>query len=164
MKLYDIDEQLNELINSVEIDEETGEIINGLNVEKFDQLVLEREKKLEGLGIYIKQLLMEAEDLKEESKNLKIRADRKIKKAENLKNFLSTYLLNNKIPKFETSKVALSFRKSEVVEADEDLVPRKYFKKKVEYALDKIGIKTLLKAGKGVKGAQLIEKQNLQIK
>ena len=164
MKLYEIDEELIKLFDSVEIDEETGEIINGLDVEKFDQLILERDKKLEGIGIYIKQLLMEAEDLKEESKSLKARADRKSKKAENLKNFLSTYLLNNKITKFETTKVVYSFRRSDVVEADEDLVPRKFFKKKIEYALDKVGIKTLLKSGKSVKGAQLIEKQNLQIK
>lgn len=164
MKLYEIDNKLRALLEATVIDEETGEILDGFDPEKIAQLNLKRDKKLEGIAIYIKELEAEAEDLKAEVKNLKERADRKLKKVESLKNYLSTSLLGNNQFKFETSKVALSFRKSEAVEANEDQVPKKYFKKKIEYALDKVGLKKLLKAGIKIKGAQLVEKQNLQIK
>lgn len=164
MKLYDIDQQLREILEAVKIDEETGEIIDGFDPKNFEQLILERNKKLEGIGIYIKELTAESEQLKAEYKNLKERADRKLKKIENLKNFLSGYMTANEISKFETSKIVLSFRKSEAVEADEACVPKKYFNKKIEYVLDKAGIKKLLKSGAKIKGAQLVERQNLQVK
>lgn len=164
MKFYEIDQQLREILEAVIIDEETGEIIDGFDSEKFEQLTLERDKKLEGIGVYIKELNAEADALKTEYKALKDRADRKLKKADNLKNFVSDYLITHNIPKFESPKAAFSFRKSEVVDADEAKVPKKYFNKKVEFVLDKMGIKKLLKSGTKIKGCQLIEKQNLQIK
>lgn len=164
MNLYEIDAQLRECLEAVVIDEETGEILEGFDPKKFEELSFERDKKLEAIGIFIKELDSEIEGLKAEAKNLKERADRKTRKRDFLKVYLGDYLQINKIPKFETSRVALSFRKSDAVEADEDQVPKKYFKKKIEYALDKVGIKKLLKAGIKIKGAQLVEKQNLQIK
>lgn len=165
MKLYDIDRELRDLLDEMEIDPETGEVSDDFNLAKFESLMSERDSKVEGIAVYIKELLAESEALKNEYKKLKYRSEIKAKKAERLKNFLSDYMINTKMPRFETDRVALSFRKSESVEVeDENLVPRKYFKKKIEYALDKIGIKTLLKSGKSVKGVQLIEKQNLQIK
>ena len=164
MKLYDIDQQLRDLLEAITIDEETGEIIDGVDPAKFEQLTLERDKKLEGMGIFIKELTAESEALKAEYKALKERADRKAKKVENLKNFLAGYLLASEMQRFETSKIALSFRKSEAVDADETKVPKKYFNKKIEFVLDKAGLKKLLKSGAKIKGAQLVERQNLQVK
>lgn len=164
MKLYEIDNELRALLESTVIDEETGEILDGFDPEKFEQLTLERNKKLEGIALFIKELSYEEEALKAEAKKLNERAKAKHNKAQSLVNYLATSLLGNNQLKFETDKVALSFRKSEVVEVDETLIPKKYFNKKVDYVLDKIGIKKLLKAGAKIKGAQLMEKQNLQIK
>lgn len=164
MTLYDIDQELRQLLEAVQIDEETGEILDGFDPEKVEELNILRDKKLEGVALFIKELSYEEEALKAEAKKLTERAKANHNKAQSLVNYLSMSLLNNNQTKYETNKVALSFRKSEVVEADETLVPKKYFKKKIELALDKAGIKKLLKAGEKIRGCLLIEKQNLQIK
>jgi len=162
--LYEIDQELRQLLEAVQIDEETGEILDGFDPEKVEELNILRDKKLEGVALFIKELSYEEEALKAEAKKLTERAKAKHNKAQSLVTYLSMSLLNNNQTKYETNKVALSFRKSEVVETDETLVPKKYFKKKIELALDKAGIKKLLKAGEKIRGCQLIEKQNLQIK
>lgn len=164
MTLYEIDQELRQLLEAVQIDEETGEILDGFDPEKVEELNILRDKKLEGVALFVKELSYEEEALKAEAKKLTERAKSKHNKAQSLVNYLSMSLLNNNQTKYETNKVALSFRKSEAVETDETLVPKKYFKKKIELALDKAGIKKLLKAGKKIRGCLLIEKQNLQIK
>lgn len=165
MKLYDIDEELRDLLDEMEIDPETGEVLHNFDMAEFESLTNERDSKIEGIAIYIKELLAESEALKNEYKKLKSRSEIKANKAERLKDFLSNYMINTKMPRFETNRVALSFRKSEGVEVEhEDLIPKKFFKKKIDYTLDKLSIKAFLKNGKSVKGAKLIEKQNLQIK
>ena len=164
MSLYAIDERLRECLDLLMVDDETGEIIQDSVFDDIQELTIERDQKLEGIGVYLKELDAEATALKEEITALKMRYDAKVRKRDSLKAFLSNYLLGNQINKFETSKVKLSFRKSEAVDADEARVPKKYFKKVIDYKLDRAGIKELLKAGKAVKGCQLIEKQNLQIK
>lgn len=164
MTLYEIDNQLRECLEQLMVDEETGEITADANYAQLQELTIERDAKLEGIGVYLKELDAETTALKEEIAVLKARYDAKVRKKDGLKNFLSGYLTGNSIAKFETSKVRLSFRKSEAVEAEEDKVPKKYFKKVVDYKLDKAGIKELLKKGIKVKGCMLVEKQNLQIK
>ena len=84
-------------------------------------------------------------------------------KAESLKGFLSRYL-NGK--KFETAKVAMSFRKSEAVEFDAKCigdVPEEFLKFK-DPELDKVAVKKAIKAGETVPGCELVARQNLQIK
>lgn len=165
MTLYDIDEELRDLLDEMEIDPETGEVLHDFDMAEFESLMSERDSKIEGIAVYIKELLAESEALKNEYKKLKSRSEIKANKAERLKDFLSNYMINTKMPRFETNRVALSFRKSEAVDVeDESLIPKKFFKKKIDYALDKLSIKAFLKNGKSVKGVKLIEKQNLQIK
>lgn len=164
MTLYEIDQELRQLLEAVQTDEETGEILDGFDPEKVEELNIMRDKKLEGVALFIKELSYEEEALKAEAKKLTERAKSQHNKSQSLVNYLSMSLLNNNQTKYETNKVALSFKNSEIVEADETLVPKKYFKKKIELALDKAGIKKLLKAGEKIRGCQLIEKQNLQIK
>jgi hypothetical protein len=52
----------------------------------------------------------------------------------------------------------------ESVQVYEDLLPKKYFAKKVELKPDKTTLKELLKAGKKIKGAELIRTEKLVIK
>ena len=84
-------------------------------------------------------------------------------KAESLRGFLSRYL-NGK--KFESAKVAMSFRKSEAVEFDAKCigdVPEEFLKFK-DPELDKVAVKKAIKAGETVPGCELVARQNLQIK
>lgn len=149
------------------IDTETGEIID---LKKLEELNIERDKKIENVVLYIKQLQGEAELIKKEEKALEERRKKKEKRAESFANWLTQTL--NSTP-FETAKVAVSFRKStsceitgcalDVIEALE----KNGYDDCVKYGtpeLKKDKIKKLLCQGVYIPGAVLVEKQNIQIK
>lgn len=162
MKLYEI---IREIEACVKLDEvrvvntESGEIID---IEALAALELERDAKIENIGCWIKNLLAEAEALKEQKNAFAEREKAAKNKAESLKNYLVAVLDGKK---FESTRVALSFRKSEVLEFSGDLidVPHEYLKFK-EPELDKTAIKKKIKDGGTVPGCQLVSKMNLQIK
>lgn len=163
MKLFDIDERLAACVKLDEsrvVDTESGEIID---LEAIAALEMERDKKIENLGCWYKNLLAEAEALKAQKNAFAEREKAKKAKAESLKGFLGRYL-NGK--KFESAKVAMSFRKSEAVEFDAKCigdVPEEFLKFK-DPELDKVAVKKAIKAGESVPGCELVARQNLQIK
>lgn len=163
MKLFDIDERLAACVKLDEsrvVDTESGEIID---LEAIAALEMERDKKIENLGCWYKNLLAEAEALKAQKNAFAEREKAAKAKAESLKGFLGRYL-NGK--KFETAKVAMSFRKSEAVEFDAKCigdVPEEFLKFK-DPELDKVAVKKAIKAGETVPGCELVARQNLQIK
>lgn len=163
MKLFDIDERLAACVKLDEsrvVDTESGEIID---LEAIAALEMERDKKIENLGCWYKNLLAEAEALKAQKNAFAEREKAKKAKAESLKGFLGRYL-NGK--KFETAKVAMSFCKSEAVEFDAKCigdVPEEFLKFK-DPELDKVAVKKAIKAGETVPGCELVARQNLQIK
>lgn len=157
MTLFEINKALMDF--EFEIDEETGEI---LNANELDELKMAREDKIEGIGLWIKNLEAEAEAVKHEKENMADRQKRLEKKAESLKGYL-IYALNGE--KFSTPKVAMTFRKSEsVVIPDEYLIPDEYVNLSISRKPNKKAIKDALKSGKDVTGAELVTKQNIQIK
>lgn len=163
MKLFDIDERLAACVKLDEsrvVDTESGEIID---LEAIAALEMERDKKIENLGCWYKNLLAEAQALKAQKNAFAEREKAKKAKAESIKGFLGRYL-NGK--KFETAKVAMSFRKSEAVEFDAKCigdVPEEFLKFK-DPELDKVAVKKAIKAGETVPGCELVARQNLQIK
>ena len=163
MKLFDIDERLAACVKLDEsrvVDTESGEIID---LEAIAALEMERDKKIENLGCWYKNLLAEAEALKAQKNAFAEREKAKKAKAESLKGFPGRYL-NGK--KFESAKVAMSFRKSEAVEFDAKCigdVPEEFLKFK-DPELDKVAVKKAIKAGETVPGCELVARQNLQIK
>lgn len=163
MKLFDIDEKLAACVKLDEsrvVDTESGEIID---LEAIAALEMERDKKIENLGCWYKNLLADAEALKAQKNAFAEREKAKKDKAESLRGFLGRYL-NGK--KFETAKVAMSFRKSEAVEFDAKCigdVPEEFLKFK-DPELDKVAVKKAIKAGETVPGCELVARQNLQIK
>lgn len=108
MTIFEID---NEILNC--IDEETGEVID---IEKLNELNLEREAKIENVACWIKELKAEAEAIKQEKLALEERRKQAENKAESLKKWL-VYVLEGE--KFKTAKCSVSFRKSEAVEVTE---------------------------------------------
>ena len=165
MNLYDIEKTLNEFMeNGFEkyVDTETGEFDEqGFN-DELGQLELAKDEKIENIGLFIKNLSADIVELKAEEKALAERRKAKENKAEYLKNVLSVSLGGNK---FETAKIALTFRKSEQVKiVDEEKLPKDFLKEKVTVSADKTAIKKAIKAGQAVVGAELVEIQNLQIK
>lgn len=163
MKLFDIDERLAACVKLDEsrvVDTESGEIID---LEAIAALEMERDKKIENLGCWYKNLLADAEALKAQKNAFAEREKAAKAKAESLRGFLGRYL-NGK--KFETAKVAMSFRKSEAVEFDAKCigdVPEEFLKFK-DPELDKVAVKKAIKAGESVPGCELVQRQNLQIR
>ena len=154
---------LYELVKEIEnfdldIDEETGEI---LNMDELDALQLEKDAKVENICLWIKNLKSDAEAYRSEKKAF----EQKIRAAENKAARLTAYvdyILAG--DKFKSSKVSVSYRKSEQIECADLLdVDVDYLRYK-EPELDKKKIKDAIKAGIEVKGCQLVERQNLQIK
>lgn len=150
--LYEIDAQIMACV-----DFETGEIIDA---DKLEQLQMQFSEKVEGIALWIKNLLAEAKMIKEEKDNLAARQKACENKAESLKKYLASALGGEK---FKTPKVSISYRKSEAVEIEDvSLLSDEYLKFKPE--ADKAKIKEVLKSGNAVIGATLVEKNNIQIK
>lgn len=155
--IYQIRQEISEFLFNC--DPETGEILNS---QAWDEINLAFEEKVENIACWIKNLQAEAEDLKAEEAALAKRRKAKEAKIERLKNLLTD---NMDGKKFETAKCAVSFRTSEQLQVeDKDLIPKKYCVKKVEYQPDKNLLKQIWKSGKAVKGCQLIQKLNVNIK
>ncbi len=157
--LFEIDEDLRKALDSIEVDEDGCIATESFN--KITALQEERDRKIEGIALYYKETLVEVEALKAEAKTLSERAKIAENRAESLKKYLISSLNGECL---KTSRVTISYRKSVSVDVDEDLLSKKYFIRKVEEKPDKKAILELLKSGKRVMGAELIEKQNIQIK
>lgn len=153
MKLYEIEEAILECV-----DTETGEIID---IEKLEALSIERDAKIESICLWIKNLKAEEEALKAEKDAFDKRMKAVKNKKESLTNFISSYLAGMK---FKTTKVYVSFGKSERLEVDDiTKIPEKYLKHK-EPDVDKTGLKKALNEGQAIEGVHIQECLNIQIK
>ena len=164
--LYKIDERISDIIERMfeSADPETGEIDPEI-VKELTEMQEAREKKLDNIGAYMKDLAWEITAIKEEIKNLQARAKAKEKKYEWFKSYVASDLIRNDQTKFESARVKFSFIKSTAVcIPDESKVPKKYIEKTIIEKIDVAVIKKLLKEGQKVRGAELIERQNLQVK
>ena len=153
MNLYEIDSAIMDCV-----DMETGEIID---MEALENLQMERDRKIEGIGCWIKNLLADVKALKEEKDNLAARQKAAENKAASLKAYLSSYLNGEK---FKTAKVSISYRKSDSVNiAEGAVIPEEYLKYS-DPTPDKIGLKAALKSGEKIQGISLVTSNNIQIK
>ncbi|WP_130861457.1 siphovirus Gp157 family protein [Bacilliculturomica massiliensis] len=152
-KLYEIDEAIMECL-----DLETGEI---LDEERLNALQMERDKKIENVALWIKNLKADAEAYKAEKDSFAERQRAAENKVESLKDWL-VYALNGN--KFSTTKVAVSYRKSESVSVVNAAVVPEDFLTYAEPTVNKTLVKAAIKAGNEIPGCELIEKQNVQIK
>ena len=140
------------------MDMETGEIID---TERLEQLQLAFDNKVEGIALWIKNLLSDAEAIKAEKDKLAERQKACENKAKNLKEYLSKFLGGQK---FKTPKVSISYRKSESVEVTDISKLDDDYLKFAEPTVDKTKVKKALKAGTTLQGVVLVENQNIQIR
>ena len=158
MSIYDIDAAIVSLI-----DTETGEVTDE---EAFDALQMERDKKVENIGLLLKNTVAEAKAIKEEEQALSARRKTAEHKVERLKNLLA-YALHGE--KFSTPKLKVSYRKSRVVNLDpqfiewaesnaDDLLT--YSEPKV----NKTAVRDAIDSGRDIKFATIETKQNMQVK
>lgn len=167
MRLYDINEQIEQLLNQVDDD---GCLPESVFAEIADLQIAESEK-IEAIACFIKDLRAESAEIAEEAKRLQARKKAKESKQERLEEYLAGYLQSTGKSKFETSRVVLSFRKSEAVDVlDEDAVI-KFADQHIDMGLVKTkaevvktAIKAAIKSGTDVPGAAIVERQSLQVK
>lgn len=152
--IYEINEQIMQCI-----DFETGEIIDA---EKLNALQIEKDKKIENIACWIKNLNAEAQDIKAEEQALAERRKSKENIAERLKQYLSEIL---RATPFESARAKITFRKSTSVNiTDESKVTDDFKKVETVVKIDKRAIADALKQGEIIDGAELVENQNIQIK
>ena len=137
-----------------------------IDIDKLNELELERETKIEGVACWIKDLKAEAEALKNEKQALAERQKVAENKAESLKKWLA-YALQGE--KFKTPKCAISFRKSEAVEVTDEGLNNlmKEHDELLTYKApepNKTAIKQAIKDGLNVAGVQLVQNISTIIK
>ena len=158
MTLYEIDKEIQALIT------EDGEIED---IERFDALAMERDRKIENVGCWVKNLDAEAAAMREEEKTLAERRHRLESKAERLKAYLDHALDG---AKFESPRVAISYRKSKAVEIQDEAVFKAWAMDyapallKMTCTIDKTGVKNYIASGAECPCAVIAERKSMQVK
>lgn len=160
MKLYEIDQAISQVLeNGFVMDEETGEIV--FDETNLNALQMERESKIEGVAVWIKELRAEEAALKAEETALKERRERAGKKADRLLDFLNRSLTE----KFKTARVEIKFTNSVAVEVDNAAaIPEGFTRQTVKIDPDKKKIKDAIMQGHEVPGAHLVKKRTVKVK
>lgn len=161
MNLYEINDAL--ALWTPEVDEETGEL---LNAAALDELNAARERKIEVIALWIKDLAAEIADFKEEETALAARRRAKERKADSLRRYLAANLDGQA---FETTRCKVTFRNTERVETGEGFLA--WAMKNRDDLLtytnpkpDKLAIKAALKAGEEIPGAELVADKSMTVK
>ena len=146
---------------------ETGEI---LDTEKLDALQMERERKLEGVALWVKDMKAESAAVKEEADKLTARKKALDNKIESLKNWL-LYALDGEKLKTPRCSVYQTHSQKLNVPDEPGLIsfmqtleePEKFLRFK-DPELRKDEIKKALKDGTIIPGAALEETESVVIK
>lgn len=161
LSLYEIDRALETLV-----DEETGEI---KDFDAFEALQMERDKKIESVACWTKNLDAEAKAIRAEELSLAERRKSLEKKRERLLEYLGKALDGST---FKSARCAVTFRKSTRVEITnmEELVHWCVTNGRdglVQYSapsVSKSDISPLLKNGITIDGAELVTSMNVGVK
>lgn len=180
MTLYEIDERLN-LLEEFMCDPDTGELLSEEEFnQKFDEIQMSLNEKIENSMCFYKSLMAEVEAFKKEKANLEQRRKVKENLAERIKKRIDDYIIQqytddhgvidtaslNKF-KFETPRLKLSYRKSDIVNIkDVTKIPNAFIKERTlkEDDVMKAELKKSLKNGDNIEGAELVNKLNMQVK
>ena len=74
MKLFEINAEINKLLDEMVVDETTGEIID--NTEEIEKLLLEKDEKIKNIALYYLNLCSDAKELKEQEEKFAKRRKR----------------------------------------------------------------------------------------
>ena len=160
MTIYEIDSALLNLV-----DEETGEI---MDVEAFEALAMEKEHKVEGMALWVKELKAEASAIANEISNLQTRKKSAEHKAEQLKEYLTKILAGSK---FKTGRCSISYTTSHPTEILDEVCFIDWAKQNApemltfkEPTISLTAVKDAIKSGKEVPFAKIDDKISMVIK
>jgi len=166
MSIYTLKE-LNEMMYNLQ-----QLILDGADEEELkgymDTISLEREAKLEGYAMVIKNLENENAGIKAEeerfAKRRKYNENAIARMKERMAETLETVEPDAKgVKRLKTEKFTFSFRKSTSVQIENDAaIPPQFIE--VEKTISRAELAKALKVGKQIEGAQLVENQSLSIR
>jgi len=160
MNIYEISTKARELAFALETGELTPELENELLINQHDLQV-----KATMYGYVIKTFDYELDAIDQEIKRLQAMKKAKENAIDRMKESVLNAMNIYGIEKVSTPTLSISIRKSESINiVNEDQVSDAFKKEKVTISIDKVAIKTAIKAGQYVAGATLEVNQNLQIK
>lgn len=160
-KLYEIEADLENLIELDAdrfVDGETGEIVNR---EVWDSLQMEWSQKVEGVALGYKNEMAIVDAMKKEVDELTKRINRHKKKAEGYQSFLNAVLEGKK---FESSRCYIRPTKSKALEWDGNTEGLEEYLIPQEPRFDKATARKDLIAGKKIPHCTLVEKTSVSIK
>lgn len=150
MNLYEIMAEIEDCI-----DYETGEV----DIERLSTLEEDKKTKIKNIGLWIKNLKAEVTALKDEKAKFDARIKSKNSKIESLTKYLEACLNGEK---YEDEQLVITYRKSEKLKLVDDFDDERFTTYMPSY--DKRAITKAIKDGEDIKGAMLLEYQNMQIK
>ena len=161
--LYEIDQDILDCV-----DEETGEI---LDTERLDALQMEREVKLEGVCLWVKDLRYESDAIKAEADKLTARRKALDNKIEGLKVWLLGALNGEKLKTARCNVYQTHNTKLNVIDEQSvvNWIQTNYHEPEqfLKFTLPEIrkdAVKAEIKAGKEIPGAALEETESIVIK
>lgn len=164
MKLYEIAQNYEKFARMIE----DGEIPEDAIADTFESLEGELEDKADNIASLIKGWTAESTAIKAEEENLAKRRKSIENQTSYLKSTLSAYLLKFHPGKITTARNAISFRESsalEIVDQEKFMIQYPELVKTSEVkTISKTEISDLIKAGIEFEGAEILKKQNIQIK
>ena len=160
--LYEIDQEILDCV-----DEETGEI---LDTERLDALQMERETKLEGVALWIKDLRAESDAVKAEADKLNARKKALDNKIDGLKNWLLGALAGEKLKtprcsvyQMHSQRLAVA-DEGKLIDILQQMKTGDRFLRFQDPELRKDELKRALKDGLYLPGASLEETESVVIK
>lgn len=161
MTLYDIDARIAACLSTA-VDPDTGEIRDELALDELTELQIQRDAKIEGVVLWVKNLRATAAAVRAEKKALDAREKAATARADQLEAWLTEALDGQR---FTTARAEVGFRRSTAVEVEDiGLLPEGFTTTKIEVNPDKKAIGAALRAGNTVPGAALVHRMNIQIK
>lgn len=166
MKLYELTAELSEFLERID----EGDIPEEAIADTLESITMDIEDKADNIACLLKSLDADITAIEAEAKKLTERAKAKAKAYDRVKEYLAENLQRANLPKVETIRNVISFRKSDSVEVNEETflgwaqINRDDLLTYTPPKPNKTAIKKAIKEGAKIPGAQIVVKQNLQIK
>lgn len=162
MKLYEINQEIEQALAEA-IDQETGEI---KDFSKLEELTLAKNEKVRNIALQILNMRAEEKAVDEQLKKFLARKKSIRRDIDSLEAYLAYHTQGET---YAFTEVKVSYKTSEETVITDEEALEKYCKRHndlgtYEFKPNKTAIKEAIKNGLNVEGAEVVIKQNIQIK
>lgn len=160
MKLFEIDNQIRSIWDRIA---SNGGELTEQDILELESLEVARDEKVKAYGVIIRETMSDITNVNAEIERLTKIKKTMQNKVDWLTSNLECFMKQNEMNEYKSLEVNISFRKSERLEIDKDMtLPKKWLV--IDCKPNKQAIKEFIQGGGKVKGCQIVEKQNIQIK